>query len=651
MLLRTASSLTPDQACKSYPRANRLNKLLSAKIITMSTTPLSNDNLNITETNVERFRPHDSEEEMDWNDEFIRLVSAVLSAVEQCLIRQCARAMRVSSWQRMDAELKLKIQKLACLTDPIDDNRQKMRKFSYPNNSTSSTSSVQSRNNDLRQVRLAIQAHTKRTNNYDDQQNHHKTQTQQTQTQTQHMDLLHHLSKIEKNTQSNIETKNHFVDKSRILKSTSKTSVPEIKIAKPNNNNTRILTHGNNTKIQNEYLELRATKSEITSNKNRLSLNEIKPRYLEPRKSRSSTVINTINNISTTNNNNKNTLQNKLKKNLSSSDSSTRTSSPFGRNKKDGIINKQKNESNISLDSLTSPAKTNKILKSRNSINDMDASVDSLGDSIKSSVKSGKTMSQESLIHILEQKKENLLKEQLNKSTKVNDTINKNMKNRVNTSSGSLAATNHSNAPTLLPKSIKQSRLPTTIAKNRSLTTTPSVARKSFLSQKSREILAAKKQEPKSTSNGSISIKSTSSSPNFTEKIISSASSSSSNKRVFNTTLHLRRTAKLPDKPQQPKQQNYQQQQQHTIKIDTKNNKIIKKSDLKFNKPNKEKVLVNVDRQNEANHIETSDQSNDHSPKNDHNNGNKFTESKLERSNTFCMETSANNIELLQMLE
>ena len=151
MILKTAAGLNSDQACKSYPRAVRLNQLLTAKIIT----------------------PHDSvislrqkDEDMYWNEEFVRLVSAILSAVEQCLTRQCGRAMRVSAWQRMDAELRMKIQKLACLTESEE------RKPRSSNNSSAKTSfhsqtSNYSRTNDLRQVRIAIQAHTKKAQTHE----------------------------------------------------------------------------------------------------------------------------------------------------------------------------------------------------------------------------------------------------------------------------------------------------------------------------------------------------------------------------------------------------------------------------------------------------------------------------------------------------
>ncbi|KAL9699099.1 hypothetical protein quinque_002540 [Culex quinquefasciatus] len=193
ILLRAATSLSPDQACKSYPRATRLHKLLQAKVLTMTATPLSSsDNLNImniyekkTKLDIEYGR---EEEEMDWCDEFVGMVNAILSAVEQCLIRQCARAMRVNSWQRMDIELRNKIQKLACLMEPTEERKSRSR-YSY-SSQTSSSSSIHSRTNDLRQVRLAIQAHTKRS--FENQNNHNfnnKTQTQHTQTVVHHNDL------------------------------------------------------------------------------------------------------------------------------------------------------------------------------------------------------------------------------------------------------------------------------------------------------------------------------------------------------------------------------------------------------------------------------------------------------------------------------
>lgn len=80
ILLRTAATLTPDQACRSYQRITRLNSVLGAKVIKMPAGNMS-DNGFMDQFDLEH------EEEMDWNPEFIRLVSALSSAVEQCLIR------------------------------------------------------------------------------------------------------------------------------------------------------------------------------------------------------------------------------------------------------------------------------------------------------------------------------------------------------------------------------------------------------------------------------------------------------------------------------------------------------------------------------------------------------------------------------------
>lgn len=146
VLLRTASSLTPDQACRTYQRITRLNTVLQAKVIQM---PAS-----LGELAKELQGLH--EEELEWDAEYIRLVSSLLSAVEQCLIRQCSRAMRVTAWQRMDLDLRKKIQTLARLTEPLDIKRNKgvSKAFSFGGST---------RSQNLHQVKLAIQAHSKKS--------------------------------------------------------------------------------------------------------------------------------------------------------------------------------------------------------------------------------------------------------------------------------------------------------------------------------------------------------------------------------------------------------------------------------------------------------------------------------------------------------
>jgi len=123
VLLHTASALSPEQACKSYQRSTRLNKVLNSKIITIPSTEFyNNDTIKI----INDATINNDDNNIDWSDDFIRLVGSIVSAVEQCLTRQCSRAMRTSSWQRMDVELRKKIQKLACLSDPMDDKRHRM---------------------------------------------------------------------------------------------------------------------------------------------------------------------------------------------------------------------------------------------------------------------------------------------------------------------------------------------------------------------------------------------------------------------------------------------------------------------------------------------------------------------------------------------
>lgn len=114
LLLRSASTLSPDQACRSYQRATKLNTVLHSKILTQQ------------QNKIKALAVVDGPDgDLDWDVEFIRLVSGILSAVEQCLQRQCSRAMRTSAWQRLDLDLRKKIQKLACLTDPLFERRQR----------------------------------------------------------------------------------------------------------------------------------------------------------------------------------------------------------------------------------------------------------------------------------------------------------------------------------------------------------------------------------------------------------------------------------------------------------------------------------------------------------------------------------------------
>lgn len=117
MLLRAGSSLTADQACRSYQRITRLDTVLKAKVNKLHTSRIDKS---IFMSDYDNEIDGEDEEELDWNPDFIRLVTEMFDAVEQCLVRQCSRAMKCNQWLRMDAETQKKVQKLACLTEPVE---------------------------------------------------------------------------------------------------------------------------------------------------------------------------------------------------------------------------------------------------------------------------------------------------------------------------------------------------------------------------------------------------------------------------------------------------------------------------------------------------------------------------------------------------
>ncbi|KAL5293024.1 KIAA1107 family protein [Megaselia abdita] len=192
IILHTAATLCPDQACRSYQRITRLNAVLAAKVITFPSNP--EELLNCV-ANGEMKHLHLKFEDIDkaqqdWHEDFIRLVSAILSAVEQCLIRQCSRAMRGMSWQRMDVDLRKKIQTLARLNDPLEFRRTSAASSSSggkPVAKAFSFGGSSSRTQNLIQVKLAMQAskktihtqtndyenHNRVTNNYNNTSNYH----------------------------------------------------------------------------------------------------------------------------------------------------------------------------------------------------------------------------------------------------------------------------------------------------------------------------------------------------------------------------------------------------------------------------------------------------------------------------------------------
>ncbi|CAO1356891.1 unnamed protein product [Diamesa serratosioi] len=502
LLLKTASALTPDQACRSYPRSVRLNQLLTAKIIKMP-NPLSNENLKSLDRNYDSIQLRHEEDEMDWNEEFVRLVSALLSAVEQCLIRQCSRAMRANAWQRMDVDLRMKIQKLACLSEPVEDVRKLRSSTSSMNslrNYPSQSSSQSSRTNDLRQVKLAIQAHTKKTQMYEQYYKSNNFQGPAPVVAESNIPVIKRT--IEKSASAVMHPKPaaRKSELNRITKSSTQSHVPEpIKAAK--------LTHK------------RSQSDDLSTTEIKPKLIPIKARYMEPRKPRTPLMDQKSNNR----------LQLKGK-NISSSESSTRTSSPaFNRKRQSGVSKNPAKASNLSLDSLSSPAKQRNSLMSRNKVDNMELSMDSLVDSMRSSFKTEKTVSQESLGRKILDDSSKLGKVHVeNKLKKIDLKAKLSLDSNKQKLDANKQQFNHNNQ-----------------------------IRRSFLSQKSKEILARKavsgsdkdsKQSP--TSNSSLTTKSTKSSSPKQSDINKSSSSSSiqqQKKKVFSTTLHLRKTATMSE--------------------------------------------------------------------------------------------------------
>lgn len=547
LFLRTAAALTPEQACRSYPRAVRLNQLLTAKVIIPN--PLSNESLQIMDrVNSIQIRQEDQD---GWNEDFIGLVSALLSAIEQCLIRQCSKAMRCSAWQRMDADLRSKMQKLACLSETEDLRRLRSSTSSVGSiRNYSASSSVSSRTNDLRQVKLAIQAHTRKF--------------QGPPVENSNIPVIKKTSARPSTGISNVVNGAH--PGHPVTKSTTRTHIPEK--VKP--------TH-------------RRSHSEevagcINGSKGKLTI--IKSRYMEPKKPKTPVMETRANNR----------LQLKVN-HLSSSESSTRGSSPaFNRRQNIGV----RKSSNLSLDSLQSPSKQRLHLAIKPKNDNLELSVDSLVDSMKSSLKTEKTISSESLVR----RGRNLTDE-----TKLK-----------NDGRGKMVERSHSN-----PKQNFQQN---------------NQIRKSFLSQKSREILAKRSHEDRkhsTNSNSSVTTKSTIPSPKINEINKSSSSVSlTSMKKVFATTLHLRKTAKIPD-PIELK------------KTPTSNKNVKPAATAKNLKPNPTKkssssAKIVPDKKGDKKAVKEPTRAPIAKEEEDE------IMMKMARSNTFSKETSDNPLELLKII-
>lgn len=564
LLLRTAAGLSADQACRSYPRAVRLNQLLTAKVILPN--PMSNDSLQTMDRLSSNIQLRKEDEALGWHDDFVGLVSALMTAIEQNLIRQCSKAMRCSAWQRMDADLRSKMQKLACLSDTED-----LRKLRSSASSAASvrnysvSSSISSRSNDLRQVKLAIQAHNRKIHGGYENSN----------------------IPVIKRTAPKSNTSTNYP----VTKASTRTNIPE----KMMQMQTHKRSHSEETSVS-------------TRSGNGKFL-EVKSRYMDQKKPKTPLLDNRA--------------SNRLRiKTMSSSESSTRGSSPaFNRRQASQV----KKASNLSLDSLQSPMKLKQPINNSNNNNknikkaaadNSEISIDSLAGSIKN-------FSNESLV----KKGRNLTDE-----TK--------LKKKVNSTTTTTVVNGHHKT--------------NVVNKTTSQQNNGGQTRTSFLSQKSREILAKRGQqkERKHSTNSNSSLattKSTDTSPRMNEINKSSSSASIlSRKKVYSTTLHLRKTATLSDASESSRKDFSFSKSQQSTNNSNANAKSIK-STMSAKKP---KTVNKVDYNKDKKSTKQSSSNNNHHktaplarPDDE-----EVITSKMARSNTFSKETSDNPLELLKIM-
>ncbi|XP_055841411.1 uncharacterized protein LOC129908712 [Episyrphus balteatus] len=651
LLLRTASSLTPDQACRSYQRITRLNTVLSAKILKMP---------NFGELAKELQGLH--EEELEWNEDFIRLISAILSAVEQCLTRQCSRAMRVNAWQRMDLDLRKKIQTLARLTEPVDLRRGKAvtKAFSFGGSSN--------RNQDLYQVKLAIQAHSKRSLANDSQ-----LFKATTHTQTHAQD--HSIQTTERGVQANNDVNEN---KAKILKTNSRAHVPLIAKHTTTNHhiNEKSSSSSSHRRTQSEASAVRISSQKQIKNVPEPAaatekpivprLTEVRPRYLEPRKPRG-----TINTNGPVRSQTSSSIPSTLAKgkHISSSDSSRNSSPAIRRNNANSDRKIGTKSINMSLDSLASPSRKAKPKgKSSNQYNDV--CVDSLADSMKSSMITDKTVSQESLAGGKLSRSNPVISNKIAvRQLKNQPAPNKVVPNRPlakgrqisshNTTSAGSSPSSLTNKSGSRLSSVSSVNSPRDAFKNRSISVpgnqsatatgqpTPTVARKSFLSAKSREILARRaeknkqqqqQQQQHQSSSGEEKSHSTISSSYKPPQPLLRGGIGRESMPLSNRNSHSNIPTRRPNSLHLKKTYLGDQRSQNNQYHDSSQ----KSSKLKLKNP-----ITNGGSNTIELHIESSP------PPLQKDSGKKFDriETKLERSSTFCKESSDLLMDELQIIE
>lgn len=397
-------------------------------------------------------------------------------------------------------------------------------------------------------------------------------------------------------------------------------------------------------------------------------LTEVKPRYLEPKRQRN-TVLKNQTNLPL------------RPRNISSSDSS-RTTSPVvaNRRKEPGLAIARKPTAaesiTMSRDSLASPAKPNKLNKATSgaSCNEYDHSVDSLGDSLRSSLKTDETKSQESLVVLeLRKSKENIDNGTvtLRGNTKVNKEnmiivpaerhsipgrklLNKKLAGTSKALSTCQTASTNSSPSSVTNKGRLSSASSVSsprdshpkgrqIVPSSAAAANKTTVRKSFLSARSKEILAKKDSLKQSDSTKSVPMV-------IREKINGSVYKSSSTSNIIRrpnaipvaTTLHLRRSAKLSTSSSTSVAQNslMNPTKSSSMKMVAQNNKVNRE---RLDKKATKVAKIEKDLYDDEDHNEEEAEQIIIRPVR--------VESKLERSSTFCKEVSDLPASELQIIE
>lgn len=414
-------------------------------------------------------------------------------------------------------------------------------------------------------------------------------------------------------------------------------------------------------------IPLEKSGSSVDTHVKKSSYQDVKSRYMEPKRPSIP--------------NNKDTLKVRAR----SSSGSSRTSSPVITSLRDGnqTAKKLSDSTTISRDSLASPAKKNdKLHTNRGASQQIDherLSADSLGGSLHSSVITNKTISQESLVkvdprqvaHLKANNKSNVGTERdkpavgKNAQLKVCSTLLSHTSSTVNSSTPSsmtvksyLSSSNSINSP----RDAVINRLTTPanqVPLKRNQEPKPPV--KSFLSARSRQILAQKKSLSHSDSSKSVPavIKEAANVPNAVNKSSSTSNILNQKGKNFPTTLHLRRSAKLTTTQQQALSlppvgsgKTSARSSNPSLMNPTKSSSMKVSTPSNLNKTNrvvkerKYSTNSNENRTNDGNYdsgINDTDLS-DPMPE-------RRVESKLERSSTFCKERSDINTNELEVIE